>query len=279
MVSCAAARRQHFIGQIALGPGVVNLAPLEYIPIPWRMLLSSFDMKMLGNFMTLCEYPVHWEPLETTTHYTQQRLLRLHCHCEHEDDLQGAAMHVIVVRILSLYLHGVSFNNLNPFYRYTVNYGGPTSDLYYHGSVFTRHGHFMYVQWFSAYQAQRVMMSRFSRGCELPFVLVTSKPYSKHHRPVMIFYCGECAPGGRGDTDRCARRLRRTLNTAWRWMSKVCNLCQHRRFPRNQRGGFVFRYTHESHETALLRFHESNVPIPLAYHQYPYVINNERVGV
>lgn len=195
----------HDVSAVRGMAGCVGFTVFMEWPVPWDMILTSYEWHMMKTFMNVCVSCATID-LRRSSVIHGNEVWTIHCHCSRPGSLQCKAGGILLATWFHRVVYGASINQRCIWYREVVNYGMP-KEVMYVGSVVCRGRHLIYLN------------VRYDVHAEIARAMV-SWGWCQHAYGVMnnliVLCCIYCADLSEIRLRCCAKRTRRLMRRAVR---------------------------------------------------------------
>ena len=237
----------HNVSSVRGLPCAAGFTLLQEFPVPWDMILTPEEIKILKRCMSVCLCPATLDLVRAQMVSGYERWI-LHCHCSSPGSLQCRAGGTLLAVWFRRVIYGCMFNQRFPWYRQIVNRNMP-KEIMYMGSVFMRGRHLIYCRiWYDGHVGSIIPNMSFGWSA-LNYGLLNN---------MVIMCCTYCENMSEIRMRCCARRTRRLmLKAVGIIVRETCDpdpICSSRTEPRRQR---LLRALMERHRPILFSEYES----------------------
>lgn len=134
----------HNVSEVRGIPSSVCFTVLQELPVPWDMILTSYEMFILKKYMSVCICCATIDVERTQLLHGYERWF-IHCHCNRPGSLQCKAAGSLLAWWFKMVVYGSLINKRYFWYREVVNRFMPKEVLYM-GSIFVRGRHLIYIK-------------------------------------------------------------------------------------------------------------------------------------
>ncbi|ADZ39826.1 E4 orf6 [Simian adenovirus 48] len=193
--------------------GCVGFAVFMEWPVPWDMILTSYEWHLLKHYLNVCISCATID-LRRSSVIHGNEVWTLHCHCNRPGSLQCMAGGIMLATWFNRVVYGAAINQRCIWYREVVNYQMPKEVLYV-GSVYMRGRHLIYLNIRYDVHAQIVKQFVSMGWCQHAYGIMNN---------LVVLCCISCASLSEMRMRCCAKRTRRLMRRA------VLAIVRHGRF-------------------------------------------------